>query len=31
MAGEIFSPGTSEELADMIVSFVLEADSRFAV
>ncbi|NDY71190.1 alpha/beta hydrolase [Desulfobacter hydrogenophilus] len=26
LAGDIFSPGTSEELADMIVSFVLESD-----
>jgi hypothetical protein len=31
MAGDILSPGTTEELADMIVSFVLESDSRFAV
>ena len=31
LAGDIFSPGTTEELADMIVSFVLESDSRFAV
>lgn len=28
LAGDIFSPETSEELADMIVSFVLETDSR---
>ena len=31
LAGDIFSPGTTEELTDMIVSFVLECDSRSAV
>ena len=30
LAGDIFSPGTSEKLAEMIVSFVLEQDIRFA-
>ena len=31
LAGDIFSPGTTEDLADMIVSFVLERDSKSAV
>jgi esterase/lipase len=29
LAGDIFSPGTSRELAEMIVSFVLEQDLNF--